>query len=90
MAKTKKVKSSGRFGARYGMKARKRHAAIEMAMKAPHICPRCSRPSLKRSSTGIWRCRKCSAEFTGGAYLPRTSVAKDMDRALKGILKTGG
>ncbi len=85
MGRTKKVKSSGKFKARYGMKARKRYAAIDQAMKAEHECPACKRKSVKRVSTAIWRCRKCNEEFVGGAYLPRTSVAKDSERVLKTI-----
>jgi large subunit ribosomal protein L37Ae len=89
MGRTKKVKSSGKFQTRYGMKARKRYASIDMAMKENHECPACKRHSVKRVSTGIWRCRKCSAEFVGGAYLPRTSVAKDSDRVIKSITTEG-
>jgi large subunit ribosomal protein L37Ae len=82
MGKTKKVKSAGKFQTRYGMKARKRYAAVDMSMRAFHECPSCKRLSVKRSSTGIWKCRKCSAEFAGGAYLPRTSAAVATDRAI--------
>jgi large subunit ribosomal protein L37Ae len=89
MGKTKKVKSAGKFATRYGMKARKRYAGIDMAMKKSHECPSCRRPGVKRISTGIWRCRKCSTKFVGGAYLPRTSVAKDSDRVIKSITTEG-
>jgi large subunit ribosomal protein L37Ae len=89
MGKTKKVKSAGKFAARYGMKARKRYASIDMAMKKYHECPSCRRPGVKRISTGIWGCRKCSSKFVGGAYLPRTSVAKDSDRVIKSITTEG-
>jgi large subunit ribosomal protein L37Ae len=89
MGRTKKVKSAGKFSARYGMKARRRYAAIDMAMKARHECPTCNRHSVKRLSTGIWKCRKCETEFVGGAYLPRTNVARDSDRVLKSITTEG-
>ena len=85
MGKTKKVKSAGKFSTRYGMKARRRYATIDAAMKAPHECPTCRRNTVKRISTGIWKCTKCSAEFIGGAYLPRTGIAKDIDRAVKTV-----
>ncbi|GBE17452.1 MAG TPA: 50S ribosomal protein L37ae [Euryarchaeota archaeon] len=85
MGRTKKVKSAGKFSARYGMKARRRYAAIEGAMKVNHECPSCSRLSVKRESSGIWKCRKCDVTFVGGAYLPRTNVAKDSDRVLKNL-----
>jgi large subunit ribosomal protein L37Ae len=89
MGRTKKVKSAGKFQTRYGMKARKRYAAIDMASKRPHECPDCKRMSVKRISTGIWGCRKCKAKFVGGAYLPRTSVAKDSERVIKSITTEG-
>jgi large subunit ribosomal protein L37Ae len=89
MGRTKKVKSAGKFGTRYGTKARKRYADLDTKMRRPHECPACKRYSVKRTSTGIWKCRKCSEEFVGGAYLPKTNVAMDSERVLKG-LETGG
>ena len=87
MGKTKKVKSAGKFNTRYGMKARRGYAAIDAAMKAPHECPVCRRNTVKRISTGIWKCKKCSAEFIGGAYLPKTGIAKDSDRVIKTVVE---
>ena len=49
---------------------------IEEQMKKKHNCPYCDRPGVKRISTGIWKCRKCGATFTVGAYLPSTPWAK--------------
>ncbi len=85
MGKTKKVKASGKFGPRYGMKARKRFAAIEEGLRRRHECPACKRRSARRISTGIWLCRKCGNRFVGGAYLSRTTVARDSERVLKSL-----
>ena len=72
MARTKKVGITGRFGARYGRKAKRSVKIIEENMKKNHVCPKCDRPYVKRQAAGIWKCRKCGAVFTGGAYVPET------------------
>lgn len=69
---TKKVKRLGRFGSRYGVGIRKRTLKIEAQQFAKHSCPQCSAPKVKRLAAGIFKCRKCSYEFAGGAYLPET------------------
>ncbi|AEH25491.1 50S ribosomal protein L37ae [Pyrococcus yayanosii] len=76
MSGTKKVGSAGRFGARYGLKIRRRVAAVEAKMRQKHTCPVCGRNAVKRISTGIWQCQKCGATFAGGAYLPVTPAGK--------------
>lgn len=73
-----------RFGARYGRKIRKRVEAVETRMRKKHKCPQCGRISVKRISTGIWRCSKCGTKFSGGSYLPETSSGRI---ALRGIKK---
>ncbi len=83
MGKTKKVKSSGKFRTSYGMKARRRYAAINAAMNKGQNCPACNRPSVYRVASGIWSCRKCEAKFVGGAYLAKTTIARDSERVLK-------
>ena len=67
---TKKVKSAGRFGARYGLRIRRRFTDVEVRQKARHACPSCQMGRVKRVSTGIWQCRKCEYKFAGGAYTP--------------------
>ncbi|MBL7169458.1 MAG: 50S ribosomal protein L37ae [Candidatus Aenigmarchaeota archaeon] len=67
---TKKVKSAGRFGARYGTKVRKIIIKIESQRKNRE-CPNCLKNSLERLSTGIWKCKKCSYKFAGKAYKPK-------------------
>ena len=59
MARTKKVGITGRFGARYGRKAKRSVKIIEENMKKNHVCPKCDRPYVKRQAAGIWKCRKC-------------------------------
>lgn len=86
MARTKKVGITGRFGPRYGRKAKRAVKKIEEEMKKKHICPQCDRPGVKRESRGIWKCRKCGATFTGGAYIPVTPMGKTAARTIKRIV----
>ena len=67
---TKKVKSAGRFGSRYGRKIRQRVIDIEQKQKAKHQCPHCNKWSIKRLAVGIFECKKCNSKFTGKAYYP--------------------
>ncbi len=83
MARTKKVGSTGRFGARYGAKLRRRVLDIEKRQHAPHRCPACAtRASLKRHAAGLWKCKKCDLVFAGGAYVPFTDAGKAAKRAI--------
>jgi large subunit ribosomal protein L37Ae len=86
MARTKKVGVTGRFGARYGRKAKRTVKSIEDNMKQNHICPKCDRPGVKRTAAGIWKCRKCGAVFTGGAFMPNTPMGKTAARNIKRIV----
>ncbi len=75
MGRMKKVKTTGRFEARYGATIRKKVAEIEVMMRGPHRCPYCySVGKVKRKAVGIWYCRKCGTIFTGGAYVPKTGL----------------
>ena len=85
MARTKKVGITGRFGARYGRKAKRSVRNIEENMKKAHVCPKCDRPYVKRQSAGIWKCKKCGNVFTGGAYVPETPMAKSATRNIKSL-----
>jgi len=69
---TKKVKSAGRYGSRYGVGIRKRVVEVESQQKAKHTCPKCHFPKVKRISRGIFRCKKCNLKFAGGTYVPST------------------
>ena len=66
---TKKVSSAGRFGVRYGRKIRQKVIAVEKLQRKRQKCPYCLKSSAKRLAKGIFECRKCSAKFTGKAYV---------------------
>ena len=68
MARTKKVKSAGRFGAGYGLRVRKRLIKIEEKQRKKQICPFCKKSGVNRIASGIWHCKKCGKKFTSSAY----------------------
>lgn len=68
MVKTKKIKSAGRFGARYGKTPKEKLVQVEEHQRKKQKCPFCKKPGAKRLSKGIWKCRKCSKKFASGAY----------------------
>ena len=72
MGRTKKVGTTGRFGPRYGRRAKVLLAKIEKQQKQKHQCPVCKKMKLKRVAAGIWECRGCHAKMAGGAYVPKT------------------
>ena len=61
--KSKKTKSAGRFGARYGKKVRNMLVQVESKQKKRQKCPFCKRLGVKRLSNGIWKCPKCDKKF---------------------------
>ncbi len=65
---TKKVKSAGRFGARYGKRVRQKVIDVEKKQRRKQECPYCYSLSAKRVAAGIWKCAKCRIKFTGKAY----------------------
>ncbi|MFQ5887300.1 MAG: 50S ribosomal protein L37ae [Candidatus Hydrothermarchaeales archaeon] len=86
MAKrTKKVGPAGKFRTNYGMSLRKKYAGVDRKMRIPHKCPNCEKMAVKRKAAGIWECRKCGAKFSGGAYLPKTSIATTTDHILSKV-----
>ncbi len=66
--KSKKSKSAGRFGARYGKKARADIVSIEEKQRKKQRCPFCGKLGAKRISKGIWQCKKCNKKFAAEAY----------------------
>jgi large subunit ribosomal protein L37Ae len=70
--RTKKVGSSGRFGARYGRKIKLNIKKTEQSQRKKYRCPDCRAQKIQRVSAGVWSCRKCGLTFAGGAYNPTT------------------
>jgi large subunit ribosomal protein L37Ae len=71
MTKTKKVKSAGRFGARYGRRVRVKTAEVERVQKKKQVCIFC-KGVAKRASKGIWECKRCNKRFAHHTYfLPK-------------------
>jgi large subunit ribosomal protein L37Ae len=66
---TKKVGSTGRFGARYGKKLRTKVLEVEKRQLKKQVCPYCGRFQVKRQSAGVFDCKKCGTTFTGDAYM---------------------
>jgi large subunit ribosomal protein L37Ae len=69
--RTKKVKASGRFGARYGRSVRTKVTEIESLQRKKQNCIFCNGVA-KRLSKGIWLCKKCGKKFASHTYyLPK-------------------
>ncbi len=66
--KLKKVKSAGRFGARYGKTVKAKLIAVETKQRVKQICPFCERPTAKRKANGIWACKTCKKTFADNTY----------------------
>ncbi|MHA1686465.1 MAG: 50S ribosomal protein L37Ae [Candidatus Heimdallarchaeaceae archaeon] len=85
MGKTKKVGTTGRFGARYGSTIRKRVRKVEERSKAKYRCPVCFKLTFKRTGLGIWECTTCGEKRAGGAWEPVTSAGKSILRRIARI-----
>jgi large subunit ribosomal protein L37Ae len=81
----KKVGSQRGLGVRYGSTVRKRYTKVIEGLRKRHKCPQCGFIKVKRESVGVWKCKKCSYTFTGGAYLPVTKLGIVAKRAAKGV-----
>jgi large subunit ribosomal protein L37Ae len=80
MAKTKKVKAAGRFGARYGRSVRTRIAEIETSQRKKQSCLFCNGVA-KRVSKGLWQCKKCNKKFASHTYfLPKKIETKKIEK----------
>ena len=66
--KSKKSKSAGRFGARYGKKIRTKLVKVEEKQRKKQKCPFCEKLGVKRVSKGIWQCNKCKKKFASNIY----------------------
>jgi len=69
-SKSKKTKSIGRFGARYGKRPKAYLVAIEEKQRKKQRCPFCGKSSVKRLSKGLWKCtrKKCRKKFASDTY----------------------
>ncbi|MCD6522313.1 MAG: 50S ribosomal protein L37Ae [Candidatus Diapherotrites archaeon] len=81
--KTKKTGVTARFGARYGKRVRDNVKKIEEKKRAKYVCPKCGKVSVKRERYAVWKCTKCGAEFSGGAYVPQTEAGRIALRAVQ-------
>jgi len=66
--KSKKTKSAGRFGARYGKRTRDRLVKVESKQRIKQKSPFHPRGTAKRLSAGIWKCSKTGKVFADNAY----------------------
>ena len=85
--RTKKVGPVGRFGARYGVRAKTRVRNIELIQRKKQVCPECGHRKVKRISTAIWQCGKCGVKFAGGAYLPKSEAGINAEKMLRGEIE---
>jgi large subunit ribosomal protein L37Ae len=67
MVKTRKVKSAGRFGARYGRSVREKITDIESKQRKKQDCIFCKGVAV-RQAKGIWHCKKCKKTFAAHTY----------------------
>jgi large subunit ribosomal protein L37Ae len=67
-SKSKKTKSAGRFGARYGRSVRTKLVSVEVKQRVKQKCPYCGKLGVKRLSKGIWKCSKCEKKFASDTY----------------------
>jgi len=67
-SKSKKTKSAGRFGARYGKRVRIKLVSVEEKQRKKQKCPFCNKFGAKRLSKGIWHCKKCGKKFASDTY----------------------
>ena len=68
--KLQKIKSAGRFGARYGKTVKAKLVKVEEKQKVKQKCPFCGKLGVKRLSNGIWQCsrKKCNKKFAHNTY----------------------
>lgn len=70
MVKTKKIKSAGRFGTRYGKTPKAKLVKVEEKQRKKQECPFCKKLGAKRLSKGIWKCgrKTCGKKFASHAF----------------------
>lgn len=83
MGSTKKVKSAGKYGAKFGVGMRKRWLKVASKQKKHYDCPNCEFKKVKRLSAGIFECKKCGLKFAGGAYFPTTLTGSIVNKMVE-------
>jgi len=83
MSKAGKSKAVGGLGVRYGRTVRKQLATIQQNLKMKQYCQRCGTRSVRRTSVGIWKCRRCGFTFSGAAYAPTSKMGDVARRSAK-------
>lgn len=66
--KSKKTKSAGRLGARYGKTVRDKLVKVEKKQRVKQKCPFCGKIGVKRKSKGVWTCPRCKKTFASNVY----------------------
>mmetsp|Transcript_2882 Transcript_2882/g.4421 ORF Transcript_2882/g.4421 Transcript_2882/m.4421 type:complete len:95 (+) Transcript_2882:63-347(+) len=87
---TKKVGICGKYGTRYGATLRKVIKKMEVSQHATYNCSFCGKNSVKRQSTGIWKCGRCRKTMAGGAYTLSTPAAITVRTAITRMRKSKG
>jgi large subunit ribosomal protein L37Ae len=72
---------------RYGASIRKRYQKIKKEKTSRYVCEMCGKTSVKRISTGIWRCRHCATTYAGGAYSMTTAAGLTARRTIENLKK---
>merc|ERR1739840_37302 len=68
----------GKYGTRYGASLRKMVKKMEVTQHMRHTCTFCGKESMKRSATGLWKCKPCRRTVAGGAYNYSTVAAANV------------
>ena len=66
--KSKKTKSAGRFGPRYGKKVKDKLVKVETKQRVKQNCLFCNKKGVKRKAKGIWECGKCGKTYASNTY----------------------
>ncbi|MEM3670984.1 MAG: 50S ribosomal protein L37ae [Thermoprotei archaeon] len=73
MGGTKRVKETGKYGARYGSTVRKRMLKLLTERHKKTVCRGCGKLVLMtRRSVGVWSCPSCGFTYAGPAHVSQT------------------
>jgi large subunit ribosomal protein L37Ae len=56
------------LGVRYGKRLRETTEKINKKAKKNYECPSCNRVKVRRTSSGVWQCKKCNTVYASNAY----------------------